>query len=394
MLRFLLRLAVAALALAAPARALNVVIKNQNPAYTDAQVYFTFRTAPVSGTINGQPIERDRCYALTEIGSGIVLSQFAGGRIYFSLGAPLVGTGDPEPINSSVVNWGTRFDKMELTYSQTDHSGVANLTAIDYFAVPLALKTYPAATATGAPKETLTYQQPGSVVADRLAALAGNNPRVRLKDGQGKFLRVLGPTLSPAGVYPSMQPYLAVVRAAGQATRITGLYSHLPDSVPQTTQLYDFTATFDANGNLKLSGGGSSYAGGASVGPGHVIVIQAGNLAAGIYSANPDYTVDGAAAHIGDNDVYSAVVRDILTGYALGFVNSPTVDPKTGVAFKDELSEKWWASARAFDFLQSNPANYDQYAAYLQTISGAYGHPFPTAGRRCRSAWTRRRSAR
>ena len=34
---------------------MNVVIKNQNTAYPDAQVYFSFKTAPVSGTINGQP---------------------------------------------------------------------------------------------------------------------------------------------------------------------------------------------------------------------------------------------------------------------------------------------------------------------------------------------------
>ena len=74
--------------------------------------------------------------------------------------------------------------------------------------------------------------------------------------------------------------------------------------------------------------------------------------------------------------MYSAVVRDILTGYALGFVDSATVDTRTGVAFKDEPSENWWFSPRAFGYLQSNPTYFDQYAAYLQTISGAYGHPF------------------
>lgn len=374
----LLPLLAAGLLLALPVsgRALNIVIRNQNPAYTAAQVYFTFRDNDVTGTINGQPITRDRCYSLNEIGTGINLQQFIGGRIYFSLGAPLLGQGDPEPINSSVQNWGTRFDKIELTYSQTDRSGVANLTAIDYFAIPVGLRTYAASTATGTPLGTLTYRVSGDTVSSKLAALANNDTRVLLKDGQGRFLRVLGPTLSPAGVYPSMQPYLNAVRAAGQATRITGLYSHQPTTTATTTQLYDFTATFDASGNLRLDGGGSPFNGGASVGGGHVLLVKAADLAAGIYSANPDYTVDAKAAHIGDNDVYSAVVRDILTGYALGFVNSATVDPRTGVAFKDEKSENWWNSAQAFGFLQPNPLYYDQYAAYLQSISGAYGHPF------------------
>ena len=355
---------------------LNVVINNQNAGYSSSQVYFSFKDAPVTGTINGQALVRDQAYTLNDIGSGIDLQQFSSGRIYFSLGAPLTGTGDPEPINSSVANWGTRFDKLELTYGQTNHYGVANLTAIDYFAIPLAIKTYSGTTATGTPLATLTYQQPGNTIAAQLAALTNDNPKVLLHDSQGNFLRVLGPTLSPSGAYPSMQPYLNAVQAAGQATQITGLYSSAGSTTATKTQNYQFTATFDSSGNLELTGGGTSFNNGPTVGPNHLIVIQASNLALGIYSANPSYTVDGAAANIGNNDVYSAVVRDILTGYALGFVNSATVDPNTGMDFKDEVSDDWWSSPQAFSYLQSNPAYYDQYAAYLQSISNAYGYPF------------------
>lgn len=354
---------------------LNVVIKNRNTNYPDSQVYFSFKDAPVAGTINGQSLVRDQAYAVSDIGSGITLQSFASGRIYFSIGAPLTGTGDPEPINSSVANWGTRFDKLELTYGNNPY-GVANLTAIDYFAIPLALKTYSGNTATGTPLGTLTYRQLGNTVAAQLGALTNNNPKVVLHDKQGNFLRVLGPTLSPSGVYPSFQPYLAAVQAAGQATQIQGLYSRAGSTAATQTQTYRFTATFDASGNLQLAGGGLPYASNPSVGPGHVVLIQSKDLALGIYSANPGYTVDGAKANIGDNDVYSAVVRDVLTGYALGFVNSVVVDPKTNVAFKDEISDKWWVSPQAYAYLQSNPAYYDQYAAYLQTISDAYGYPF------------------
>lgn len=376
MRRLAILLAVLLPVLPTPGRSLTVVIKNQNGAYPDSQVYFSFRDAAVSGTINGQPLVQDHCYSVADIGSGIHL-QSAGGRVYFSLGAPLVGTGDPEFINSSVQNYYTRFDKMELTFSQTDRSGVADLTAIDFFAIPLAVKTYSAATASGTPLQTLTFRQPADTITSYLAALTNSDPAVLLKDQQGKFLRVLGPSKAQDGKYPSFAPYLDSVRAAGQSTHITGLYSHLPDSVRTTTQNYDFTATFDGGGNLGLNGGGTSYAGGATVGPGHVIVLTAANLATGIYGANPPYTVDGAAGSMGDNDVYSAVVRDILTGYALGFVNSPTVDPNTGVAFKDETSDHWWASTQAFGYLQPNhPTYYSQYAAYLQTVSNAYGHPF------------------
>ena len=376
MIRPLPLLAAVLLTLPSAGTALNVVIKNQNANYPDSQVYFSFKDAPVTGTINGQTLVRDQAYAVADIGSGITLQSFASGRIYFSLGAPLTGTGDPEPINSSVANWGTRFDKLELTFGQNPY-GVANLTAIDYFAIPLAIKTYSGATATGTPLGTLTCQQPGNTMAAQLGALTNNNAKVVLHDSKGNFLRVLGPTLSPSGVYPSFTPYLNAVQTAGQPTQIRDLYSQAGSTNATKTQTYQFTATFDASGNIQLLGGGISYAGGPSVGMGHTILIKASDLALGIYSANPPYTVDGAAANIGQNDVYSAVVRDLLTGYALGFVNSPMADAQHGnVAFKDEISSNWWSSPQAFAFLQSNAADYDQYAAYLQTISNAYGYPF------------------
>ena len=98
MRRFIFLLAALLPFLPASGQALNVVINNQNTAYPAAQVYFSFRDAPLTGTINGQALVRDQYYTVADVGTGIVLQSFSGGRIYFSLGAPLVGTGDPEPI--------------------------------------------------------------------------------------------------------------------------------------------------------------------------------------------------------------------------------------------------------------------------------------------------------
>jgi hypothetical protein len=379
--RLFIFLATVVLAFPCAGRAVNVVINNFNTDYDTSEVYFSFRDAPVTGTINGQPLVQEQSYSLDDIGSGITLQEFIGGRIYFSLGTPLTGTGDPEPVNSTIANYGTRFDKIEVTYSDTTQSGVADLSAIDYFAIPLAMQTYNAsADANGDAvydfSTWLGYWSPGSEIIYNLAALTANNPAVALYDDGGNFLRVLGPALAPAGAYPSFQPYLDAVAASGQTTLISDLYSSAGATPATTTQQYQFTASFDATGNLDLDGGGLSGNGGPSVGSGHEIVIRAADLAPGIYSANPNYTVDGAAANIGNNDVYAAVVRDILTGFALGFVGSPTIDPNTGIAFEDEPSSAWWLSSQAFDFLQSDPAFYDQYAAYLAQVSTAYGYPF------------------
>lgn len=357
-----------------PTSGLNFVIKNFNTSYNDSNVYFSFRVAPVQGTINGQPLVEGQVYSLAQIGSGIQLQSFNSGRIYFSLGSPLpVSTNDPEPVNPSVSGYNVRFDKIEITYSPDNPTGTANLTTIDYFGIPLAIQTYTANSAS--PQQALTFTVPGNTVINALAQLAGNSPQVLLKSTSGSFLRVLGPTKAPSGSYPSFQSYINQV-VAGPQLQIEDLYSSLGSTPRTVTQCYNFTTAFDGNGNLDLNGGGFPYNNGQSVGPNHQIVIQAGDLAAGVYSANPPYTVDGAAAEISDNDVYAAAVRDVLAAFGFGFMNSSTIDPNTNKAFNTEPSAYWWQSPKAFAFLQPAASNYNQYASYLYSISSSYGQPF------------------
>jgi len=359
------------------AQALNLVIRNMNSAYQDSQVYFTFRDKPVQGTINGQPIVLGNVYSLNDIGSGIQL-QSAGGRIYFSLGAPLpISTGDPEPVNPQIDSWGVRFDKIELTYDVTNLNSVADLTSIDYFGIPLALQTFAPNGST--PLQALTFSQPTNVVSATLAALAPAGTQVLLTSN-GSYLRVLGPQLMQANAtksapnpYPSLQSYVNEFSTAGGVATIQDLFDGNSSGGFTNNflqQCYNFTTSFDGNGNLHLNGGGTV------VGQQHEIVIQASDLGPGIYWANPPYTVDGAASNIGVNDVYAAVVRDVLAGFGFGFINSSTIDPNTIKPFNTEPSAYWWHSPHAFNFLQTAQPNYNQYAYYLYTISNAYGQPF------------------
>lgn len=361
---------------AAPAQALNLVIRNYNTAYPDSQVYFTFRDKPVQGTINGQPIVLGNVYSLNAIGSGIQL-QTVGGRIYFSLGAPLpVSPGDPEPVNPQIPSWGVRFDKVEISYDLADPGSVADLTSIDYFGIPLALQTFAPSGAT--PLQALTFTQPTNTVSAALALLAGNSPQVLLTTSSGSYLRVLGPKLAPAGTYPSLQSYVTQFSTAGGLATIEDLYSGATSGTDprMERQCYNFTSSFDSLGNFHLSGGGSSFQGDINVGPGHEVIVLAADMLQGIYGANPPYTVDGTASDIAANDVYSAAVRDVLAAFGFGFINSSTVDPNTSRPFNTEPSVYWWHSPRAFNFLQTTQPNYNQYAYYLYTISNSYGQPF------------------
>jgi hypothetical protein len=67
---------------------------------------------------------------------------------------------------------------------------------------------------------------------------------------------------------------------------------------------------------------------------------------------------------VGDNDVFSAAVRDILAGFAMGGVGSTVTDTLTGQQFEEEESNKWWAGGqnRAFEQVQPDNPYYNKYA--------------------------------
>ncbi|MEI9962663.1 MAG: hypothetical protein WDM76_16565 [Limisphaerales bacterium] len=107
-------------------------VVNHNPAYSDTNVYFRFGgSSAITGTINGQPIKLGTNYSIAEIGSGVQITSFtAGAKIFIALGAPFVsGTPgnlfNPNFANSSLPDYYTRWDKVELSYITTDAGSVA-----------------------------------------------------------------------------------------------------------------------------------------------------------------------------------------------------------------------------------------------------------------------------
>ena len=118
--------------------------------------------------------------------------------------------------------------------------------------------------------------------------------------------------------------------------------------------------------------------GGTAVGGGHVIMIPSSDLAYQIYANDPAFTVDGTGWSMGSNDVYCAALRDVLAGFAIGFVDSPVTNPVTSVPFKDEYSKFWYATNQplAFGGLQTVHPYYNTYAEVFWQYSDSYGFPF------------------
>ncbi len=348
---------------------INIRVINNNPNFNDSNAFLRFESAQhnLSGTIQNAPLIAKKSYSFAEVKSGINLQYDIGGRIYFSLGAPLNDLYPPEPNNPAIPSYHARFDKIELTYDANNPYSVANLTIIDFFSIPLCLKTYK----NGVLVKSLDLFVDGNTMIQHLAQLTQNNPQAVIKE-RGKFLRVLGPP-NPAlsDVYPSMKDYIATIKASSQSFQIQDHYYHDGNTLETMDQEYYFSGTFNSHSDLLLQGGGDA------IGGNHTILIRYHDLLQGIYGCNPTYFVDNIASNIGQNNVYSSVVRDTVAGFNLGFIGSLTPHPITGQPMGTMPSRAWWEShCPAFEFLQPDKPFYNQWARYVSENSNSYSFPF------------------
>ncbi|MEI7751166.1 MAG: autotransporter-associated beta strand repeat-containing protein, partial [Candidatus Omnitrophota bacterium] len=373
-----------------PAQAqITLDFANENTNYNTSTINVMFY-GPVGGSITGtynggtQNVALNTNYTLAQLSGGVSISQYVGGLIYVSLGNPLTpnrGTTQPSPTGTADPDYNTRWSNVEMTVTPVD-GDVADITGIDLFGIPMKL----VAQLGGVDQPgQVTYNISGNAMIAALGALteSGSSPAV-LEDASGNFLRVVGPTAYAAGTigsYQALDAYVNSVKTSGISTAIKGLYSGPAGVQPPntTTQNYSFAATFNSNGDVVLTGSGTAV--GASV-----ITIpnnqsMGGGFAYQVYAANPAYNItNGGVTYAGsfaDNDVYSATVRDILAGYAIGYVGSTVIDTATGVAFGAESSDKWWTqTAKTFNGVQPLNDYYNQYAAIFFQNSNVYGFPF------------------
>lgn len=280
----------------------------------------------------------------------IQVTSISTGRIYLSYGAAINGTA-PDGANSGDTNYHTRFDKLEFTYSAG--AGKANLTAVDFYAIPLMLQT--SIEGTVIQQLTLAQGKTGSGLQSAITNLipAASQSLAVVNTTTGGVARVLSPVKRPAA-YGRFDPFLVWLENAATFT-IAGTFYGTP------SQAYNYTGTF---GDKEITLGNGS----------HTIKVSRASLSYnatdlidhnGIYTCDAPFTVDGAAWQVSANDIYAAVYRDLVAGFNLGFVQPGA-----------NTSSAWWSSP-AFP---SGTFNGTYYNAYAQVIAndytGAYGFPF------------------
>jgi len=361
---------------------MTLQITNHNSAYNASNVYFRFGGADsISGTIDGQPIQLGTSYSISQIGSGIQITRFTGGaKIFIALGASF-SSGDagnnynPNFANASLGDYYTRWDKVELSYVTTDPSSVANLTADDFASIPMRL------TAGGASVGWHLTNSMNALLA-QLAALSGNDPQA-IAITNSQIVRVMSPHTAFYANWPSLQPYIDYVRSNAIVTHVVGAYDgRAPFTLPEwQQQSYDLTAFVDSATNLVLTGTCGIV--GATT-----ITISSQELLEAIYSASPNYVVNGVYAN-NSNSVFDAIVRDALAGFNLGLVGTSRIDPRTGSPFTNESTQVWYNYPQNGTVTESlrytnvfaalwgaDKKFYNQYAAILSDITDAYGFPY------------------
>lgn len=276
------------------------------------------------------------------------LTSVSAGRIYISYDKAL-SSQDPDGANPSDPDYQTRFDKLELTYGcimPGSNSGEVNLTAVDFFSIPLILET--SIQGTTIEHLTLAQNQTATTLNTALGNLVSQSSAAVIQSAStSETLRILSPCKAPSP-YPTFDNLLNSL--SGSTFTIAGTFFGTP------LQNYNYTGSFSGN-SITLSQNSTT------------MVITQDSLMYnqtdltnhnGIYTCNGSYTINGVTHNVSDNDINAAVYRDLITGFNLGFV-APGSNNSSG----------WWSQS---PFVGSY---YNQYAQIIDNLyPGAYGFPF------------------
>jgi hypothetical protein len=333
--------AVAALVLIAPAASADINVQIVNRSGRAAGNVYVMLSGGSSS--DGQLGNEVSAKLSTLRDSRFTLGSFSG-RIYFSYDAPVTSAEPP--------TWPTSYDKVELTYP-----GVANLTAVDFFGIPFRLD---AEDASGKALGTLTWNASTDTVEKALLAIPGAD-KALVKTRAGGFARILSPQLSPNS-YPSLKQYFDSVKGAQLTVR--GSFFGNP------FQTFRYAGPFGGSGLTTLGGMITRPPGPAK--PGQALGVAGSTLPSAVYTVDGPYTWGGKVHHVGDNDVYAVIYRDLISGFAWGYWGG-----KYGNDSANWQGKPPFADARK---TPTNYATYNEYAAVVYKYSNAYGFSFSDTG--------------
>lgn len=436
--------------LASPeAKAITVSFSNLNTAVSSSNVWVMFGGASqgtLSGTLtysgSSQSLTFGQTYQLSQIANQTVnLQAGTSGKIfilYSGSGTEFNGSNGTPSYNygQNTPSVGARWDKIEFSqYTGTTSSSGFNMSAADFFSIPLTIQTYNSGSLVATsgwhpPTSTATVfqnlsaliatgsAQPYAIVQSTTTSGTAYSIPVTVSGTTLNVLRIINPQQVPLTVvgtnnplpnpYASFVPYITFTATSGNKTSLQGTYGGVTGQTAlpancYVTQDYYFTSTVTTAGDLIITG--STVANintGSTTLPANpqTIRIASADLPQGIYTAAPPYTIDGiSGTQAGSNSVYDQVISDLLAGFNLGLVGSTVVDPRlstsgtlnnipAGTKLGAESSAAWFSTgpqyglnpmlsaSQAFSTAQPGNTFYNEYAQYVSSVSDAYSFPY------------------
>ena len=411
-----------------------------NSGISSDKVFIGFWGPDLNAKINGAPmksIENSTWYKLSEIET-FVMGVTTSGRIYVAYNDTFspIGGGLPSIIAPNSPAYYTRFDMFELTFDGSTY-GVADLTAIDAWSIPMSLETekegqkvasldgvkagstlneiYTKLSKLSNPAQSIAT---GQAIINAFAA-AGHSlaPGIQnqlnmpapglVTDNNSNFVRIIGPNSYPPFGDPAnnlppglpFTPYNTFLEylqylintfgpgkavpsgftqlGGGKIAHLAGEYggSNAGSGGPYEKQSYDLWASIDDNFNLAIDGTGSVV--------GDIkMTITKWNLLnpAATYGGNPQFSLNGGAPQNPQNNLYAWILGDFFAGLNIGAIGSSVkVD---GAVVGEMTSSEWFSklpqSGDLFDKLwNSNVTNYwNQWAQVLNPRSDAYNFAY------------------
>jgi len=275
------------------------------------------------------------------------LAWGAKGRLWLSLGQPIVGLPTVQP----TVNEPYRFGYIEFAYEGADPT--VDYTNVNNFDFPLNIQTYTSPGGSTPQASSLFSGNTCQIVNAMHAAVQGVGGLADWNQiettSNGAFVGIASPSngLPGNGGYPSMTPYIDALVAglpyvtagpfAGMWGPIT-VQDYYVGSTPPAPPYSGGTTTaddnagwftyqgyFDSAHDLTLTGSlhGDLQPGGSGSAPGLTMTATESALATGIYDQGSEYVVQGAPAGYADgNDVYSRIWNDLTGAFDYGYWGS------------------------------------------------------------------------
>lgn len=391
--------------------AVTINFRNLRPDAAAVPMYISFGgPGELTGVnlANKAALTRGTSYRLSELSAGVSISTFPRGRIYISLGSPLLsGTAanqfQPNFKDPNQPDFDTRWDKVEIDFDQLadgNFGGNASLSAKDFFSIPLQLQ----ATGGGAPSANLSWRADARQLYQDLAKLSSysirsdlnlngvivpGNTGVPVVSGPGastNAVRILSPAVAS---YVDLTEYRRFLMSgnSGQpvVTHLIGSNGAGPGGSLQT---YDVKAYF-ANRAITVAGVQvqpadliltGTVTSGSQATPTTLIVRASDFSRQKMFGELPNVEMPEG---LDINGIAARLLIDFTAAMNFGFPGSTVDNPAMpGTTIGDSPSWTWFGNhpsgknlsplliSNAYGFAQpQNPDRYNRYAAAIAAVS-------------------------